>query len=483
MSARLRLLFLFLAFLSAALYLGVGGAGGVWGFPLDDAWIHQTYARNLAQRGEFAFLPGQPSAGSTAPLWTALLAAGYGLRVEPRAWAYFLGALALALNAGLTFRLVSQFWPERRAAAAAAGVAVALEWHLAWAAVSGMETVWFTALALLVFGLPAGRPALLGACVGVSVLVRPDGLTLLPFALARGILAGDGRREAGRALMAGAAGFLAVFLPYLGFNLAVGGALWPTTFYAKQAEYAAMRDLPLWWRAGTVSLQPVIGAQVLALPGLAAAGWLAGRRRQWELLLPLGWLLVFLGAYVWRLPVTYQYGRYVMPVIPVVIALGAGGLAELLRPRSPRPAVRVFSRAWVAAAGLLSLIFWGWGAVLYGRDVGIIETEMVAAARWINTHTPDRAVIAAHDIGALGYFGGRPVLDLAGLAAPDVIPFIRDEAQLGVWLTRAGADYLLTFPGWYPELVRPLADQVVYRSAGLLSPAAGGENLVLYRWP
>ncbi len=28
------------------------------GFPLDDAWIHQTYARNLALHGEWAFLPG-----------------------------------------------------------------------------------------------------------------------------------------------------------------------------------------------------------------------------------------------------------------------------------------------------------------------------------------------------------------------------------------------------------------------------------------
>ena len=49
------------------------------GFPLDDAWIHMTYARNLGQSGEWAFVPGKPSGGSTAPLWTGLLAVGFAL--------------------------------------------------------------------------------------------------------------------------------------------------------------------------------------------------------------------------------------------------------------------------------------------------------------------------------------------------------------------------------------------------------------------
>src|SRR4030067_1070587 len=79
------------------------------GFPLDDAWIHQTYARNLAQRGEWAFLPGRPSAGSTSPLWTILLAVGHALRTDPRAWAYLLGTAALVLTA-----MAAMQWARRR---------------------------------------------------------------------------------------------------------------------------------------------------------------------------------------------------------------------------------------------------------------------------------------------------------------------------------------------------------------------------------
>ncbi len=109
------------------------------GFPLDDAWIHQTYARNLALRGEWAFVPGKISAGSTAPLWTLLLAPAHRLGVSPGGWAFALGvvllsALALAgvWGIGLLLPQVPVRWRW------AGGFLLALEWHMVWAAASGM---------------------------------------------------------------------------------------------------------------------------------------------------------------------------------------------------------------------------------------------------------------------------------------------------------------------------------------------------------
>ena len=49
---------------------------GAAGFPLDDSWIHLHFARNLAEGAGFAYNPGVPVAGSTAPLWTLLLGGG-----------------------------------------------------------------------------------------------------------------------------------------------------------------------------------------------------------------------------------------------------------------------------------------------------------------------------------------------------------------------------------------------------------------------
>src|SRR5689334_20132665 len=105
------------------------------GFPLDDSWIHQTYARNLALRHEWSFLPGQPSAGSTSPLWTLLLSIGFFLPDAPYLWTYLLGGLMLLGLAVLVENLVRQVQPQYTPHYPWAGLFFIVEWHIAWASV------------------------------------------------------------------------------------------------------------------------------------------------------------------------------------------------------------------------------------------------------------------------------------------------------------------------------------------------------------
>lgn len=486
-----------LAFCASLGYVGAAAWRGVLGFPLDDAWIHQTYARNLVQTGAWAFVPGQPSAGSTSPLWTLALAAGYLLRLDYRAWTVLLGAALLALTAILARRLALRLFPDAPSAAALVGGALAVEWHLVWASVSGMETILFIALSLAVWtlALPPGEPTggvggrralALGLVVGLSVLTRPDGLTLAPFALGVALFS-PGR--AGRVRLGAlfTAGLALVVAPYLLFNYRLSGALWPNTYYAKQAEYAALRSIPYWRRLIAEMAAPLVGAQILLVPGVIAAVASCVRRRWPAKGMPLAWALLFISLYAWRLPVTYQHGRYVIPVLPVVFIYGIGGTAGWLRAlgqscvASRPPAVgRVVGRAGVLSFASLALIFLGLGARAYVEDVQIINTEMVATARWLERNTPPDALIAAHDIGALGYFSNRRLLDLAGLVSPEVIAFIRDERRLSAYLTANRADYLMTFPGWYPTLAAEPTLRRMYVSPFPFSPAAGGENMAVY---
>jgi hypothetical protein len=90
-------------------------------------------------------------------------------------------------------------------------------------------------------------------------------------------------------------------------------------------------------------------------------------------------------------------------------------------------------------------------------------------------------VIAAHDIGAIGYFTERPLVDLAGLITPDVIPFIRDEKALLEFALSQDAAYLVTFPSWYPDMTANLAP--VYETNSPWAISAGSDNMVVYRLP
>ena len=132
-----RLWLIVAAGIGLALFLGISAQNKL-GFPLDDAWIHQTYARNLAQNGRLEFTPGVMSTGSTAPLWTALLALGYLLGLPYLFWSYLLGGLSLVWLGCSGIRLWRALWPKLAGRDWLAGVVLVLTWPMLWAAVSGM---------------------------------------------------------------------------------------------------------------------------------------------------------------------------------------------------------------------------------------------------------------------------------------------------------------------------------------------------------
>jgi hypothetical protein len=181
--------------------------------------------------------------------------------------------------------------------------------------------------------------------------------------------------------------------------------------------------------------------------------------------------------------VTYQHGRYLIPSIPILLLYGVAGTMALIRSASPRLRLwpRLIGRTIVGAVVAVALVFLARGALAYLVDVQIINSEMVAAAIWLREHTPPDALVAAHDIGALGYHAKRPLIDFAGLVTPDVIPFMRDEAQLKAFMQAQRADYFVTFPGWYPQLTADACFTPVFQSDAAWSPGAGGEHMVVYR--
>jgi hypothetical protein len=475
-----------LALLAVCLYAGATLLGGEPGFPLDDSWIHQTYARNLAYTGRWTFGSGDASAGSTAPLWTALLSVGYLMRLPYLLWAFFLGWLCLTWIAWIGMRMTRLLWPVHERKDWIVGAVLALTWPLVWATGSGMETLLFAALAMQIILLYSQqvlqnnwRPVLLGILTGLLILVRPDGFGLL-LLMAVGLLVAPGRAadrliRLGKFLVA----VIVLLLPYFALNWFASGFILPNTFYAKQAEYSVLWDQPLFSRFAQLmwsalggpaeGIRGISGARLLLLPGLGVSVWLAFRhdwqRRMFLQVVPLLWAAGHVLAYAWRLPVTYQHGRYLWPVLPILIVYGLEGwfhlgdqVTDWLSSRGRIDFIwRTSSRLIFVAMLLIFLIL---GMQAFVKDVNFVNNEMVNIARWISSNTAEDALVATHDIGALGYFADRPLLDLAGLISPEVIPFLAEEEKLAEYVRNSDAEYLVTAPGW-PYLTLTQATNVV----------------------
>jgi hypothetical protein len=198
--------------------------------------------------------------------------------------------------------------------------------------------------------------------------------------------------------------------------------------------------------------------------------------RNWGALASLIWFFGYIGIYFTRLP-AYQHGRYIIPAQPIMYLWGILGWLELVS--SPKLNRRIVA-LWQITIVVLAIAFEFIGARQNAYDVFWIESEMVTTAKWIERNIPPDARLAVHDIGALGYFVENPLVDMAGLISPEVVPFIRNQERLAEYLDSKEVDYLVAFPGLYPKLT---AQKESLFEAGLeFEPVHFDENMQVYRW-
>ncbi len=540
---------------------------GHLGFPLDDAWIHLKFARNFSDGLGFCFNPGEPVAGSTGPLWTALLGLHLSLFGPSPGPVKVLGLLLLFASALMTGRVARQLGANSAGAVGAATLLVVTP-RMQWAALSGMELMPAILLSLAGFSAylhwrDGGRPAwcaIAGLLFGLSGWARPEALVLAGGPgidlLLRGFPA---RRTTGRILPAFlflCAGFAAAAGPLFLFNywLTGGQSILPSTFAAKTLGLSFfdriagggslvglfLTPFQTFWPVVKYMLLPDNLILFFFLPFLFARGDKAEVARPlWIALL----LLPFLRALLTGEAANFQqFGRYLAVITPLFlilgvfavqrafagrdrpddasgfpdatvgsllgIALGAGmglGLFYLLKrtvfgmghqwPQAgsqwylpflgqaePRH-VAVFvviallaaSVIWclrrrigsaAALKGLLVLVLAvsvslveDWQvATEYAWNVRNIEQTQVRIGRWLARETPPDAVVATNDIGAIGFFSNRRVIDMVGLVTPGMLDRLsktRDrEGAVLEYFRRDRPDYMVIFDDWYPGIAR-----------------------------
>lgn len=473
--------------------------GGGSGLPLDDSWIHLAFAGNLAAGHGLSLNPGELITGSTAPLWTALLSLLLLLPGSPVLWVKLLGGALHLAGADATYRLARELGLKRGLSALATGLSLGTGW-LIWAALSGLEIPLFVVLSLWGVLLhlrerrSPGRLPLSMAVLAAAALARPEGLLLLALAVVDRLPAVG---AAGwRRLLPGIGLALLLLLPAAAFNMAVTGSPLPTTFVAKAG---GSRD----WLPGLQELFSILKILFSVQPWsvlLAAGGAVELARRlgtpRDRGLLPALWLFGLPVAYAALSPpggvVAGNFGRYYFPLYPFLAVVGVLALAPLAGRPPPGWGAGLPRRAIVGA--LLALLLWPTvlstvrGSGRYAQSVANVEDSDVAMGRWLAARLPPEAVLAVNDIGALGYLLPNRLIDLAGIANPELAAYVTGAEGRGAGIRRFLAerrpDYLVVFPAWFPDLVPPGGPfEPVHGLTIGGNITMGGDQLVVYSTP
>jgi hypothetical protein len=391
----------------------------------DDAFITMRYSENLARGRGLVFNPGQKIYGTSAPLYALVLA---GMRVlgVPLLSAARMVSLASAL--GLLWagaRLGRKVFGDAGAGVLGSLFLLTLP-PVAVLGMYGMETFLFLFILATAFALIEDRPWFALAILGIGLGVRIEAAAAL---FSCSLFLTFRARGVSRAypLML-AALFVIIFM--LAGQLYYGSPL-PASVLRKASKpstlagaatvagyFAAMGFgvYPPWvpW------LNPGLGLPLFAVLGLLRRG--EERKRLWPL---LGFSTLYFLAYTasGKQYAMYFVWYFVPPLMAVCFPAAAGisgGVSRLMeklgRPRLGQAGLLLVMAAWLMLSAYPLMLRIKSSAA----ERNVREREYATAGIWLRLHSPENAVVAGPEIGAVGFFSERQILDTFGLVSPEI---------------------------------------------------------------
>lgn len=416
---------------------------------IDDAYITFRYAQNLLAGNGIVYNPGEAVLGTTSPLYM-LVMAGMGLFTGGSQAPYptlslFANAIADAGTCWLLIKLGEELGYRR------AGLAAAIVWAVApWSvtfAIGGLETSLLILFGTATFYLYSiDKPVPAGLTGSLSLLTRPDALLfLLPLGIERLRRAFGPKKINPDPLPLTIKELVAFAIPtliWIIYSTAIYDSPIPHSILAKVAAYrlseeAAMVRLlqhfatPFLGHLTFGTKWIVIG--LILFPVLYGLGVLKILREKFNTWPAMIYPWFYFMVYAIANPLIFRW--YLTPPLPLYfmgIFLGGERLASDLKSKLP---------AILMAICALVLTLNGWtshpdhGPDRPAPDMAYIKLELLyeQAAQEIKGYITRDQILAAGDIGALGYFTGAPILDTLGLISPQVDKYypLPDSAYVG----------------------------------------------------
>lgn len=409
-----------------ALAILAGGAIVVWavfrGISIDDPYITYRYARNLADGVGLVYNPGESVLSTTSPLYAVILALTTVVSRDLPATSNFLSGLGL-FGAASSIYLLGRRFQER-----ALGFIAALFFAASPFTIGsiGLETNLY--LSLILAGYLAychGRLNLTALCLALAFLVRGDAFIFIFLVCVHYLV-----RER-RIPLQPLALFSIITLPFLAYLVANYGTPLPMTMAAKQAQLRiGWMDYAqgfLHW-SGTYLQQSWLYA--LAIP-LAALGLFHSTLNARWLLLPVLWGILYAVSYQYLAVASYYW--YYAPLVPAIALLCAAGLSVIFRGFLNR--LPALSQKWSFAYPVLLLVS---ALPLLAAEATTMDQSLkelpdakaelyTEAGNWLRANTPEDATVGVMEVGIMGYYAQRRMVDFLGLIRPASIEALRHK--------------------------------------------------------
>jgi hypothetical protein len=397
----------------------------------DDFYIHLQYAKHFSEEGVWGFNTGIASYGTTSPLWVMLLSlmnlVGINLVLAAKVLSVFFALCTFVVLRSHRDSFKEPFLGSMML------LAVAVDHWYRLSAGSGMEATLGSLVVVLIYfryidSTETSKRQRVGNGVlaGLAILVRPE----LFFVLGILFLAPwvgprrDKRYVDSLLVLAGAA---LVMLPWIVFAERTFATAIPTTVLIKTGSGFSAGNLV----HALVRILVFYGAtQFVVLISLIASGilWLLRRDTGLHSLSLIEWAMIF------GLPAVYlanQSGggeaityRYAAPGIPILV-YGGFRVLDTIWNRSltkipiRRPILISLGVIVIATNAALSVMHYPF----LRKSLSYVEDVCVKYGRHLRDNSAATDKVACYDVGAVGYYSQRHVLDLIGLVSPETIPF------------------------------------------------------------
>lgn len=454
--------------LSVYFIFHANAVNGFLSFPLDDPWIHLTFAKNIADYGSFSYFKNEvATAGSTSPLFTILLAIGFFISHNEMILGYFFGVLFFLLAAVSFYRLSEkEFGNSSLLVFLCIGFFLLDKW-LTFIAASGMETTMFIFFLILgMFFYKSRNPVPTGLILGLILWTRPDGVAfigalIIDYAYKLYLNKTNKQVElfTKRELMKVFAAFAVVAVLYFSLNLYLSGSLLPNTYNAKLAYYSPefrsrvdFLSLEVWDYFTTGSYSILMAGTLISILFITIDVFSKKYNRFFVYLI---FILAFIFIYWYKLPYAHRFGRYMMPIIPFFIFLSIYGFSQAavflygkfkFRLIKQVTLLVLFTSLIISTSECIS------NADLFASECRYIHNRQVVTAEWLKEHTNETDVICTHDIGAIGFYSERKIIDAAGLITPALVKKLNTPEYAGFlknYMKENDVKYLAFLREWF----------------------------------